>query len=110
MTTVKKTVQKLFRLSVEEAALLSEKAKAAGISESAYLRLMIRQKPNDYPEIRTLLRELINEINHIGVNVNQIVKNNNSNFYLPEDKEHLMAYMKKLNQVVKEAVVQIGDQ
>lgn len=31
------------------------------------------QKPNDYPEIRILLRELINEVNHIGININQMV-------------------------------------
>ena len=80
------------------------------MTESAYLRLMIRQKPNDYPEIRLLLKELINEINHIGNNINQIVKNHNAQFYSADDKTRLFAYMKKLNKAVDEAVRKIGNQ
>ena len=71
----KKSVKKLFCLSKTEAKLLRQKAKELGINDSEYLRLMISQKPNDYPEIVDLLKELINEVNHIGVNINQIVKN-----------------------------------
>lgn len=96
------------RLTPEENAILSEKAADAGMSDSSYLRLMITQKPNSYPEIRLMLKELINEINHIGVNVNQIVKNHNSGFYSTDDKNRLIAYMRKLNQTVDEAVKQIG--
>lgn len=44
-----------------------------------------------------LLRELINEVNHIGTNINQIVHNNNSGLYSDTDKEQLVAYMRKLN-------------
>ena len=62
-----------------------------------YLRLMISQKPNDYPEIRILLRELINEVNHIDTNINQIVHNHNSGIYSEDDKVRLIAYMRKLN-------------
>ena len=97
-------------MTPEEAAELSIKAKRAGINESAYLRLMIRQKPNDYPEIRLLLKELINEVNHIGNNINQIVKNHNAQFYSAEDKTRLFAYMKKLNKTVDEVVTKIGNQ
>lgn len=32
------------------------------MTESEYLRFMISQKPTDYPEMRILLRELINEV------------------------------------------------
>jgi hypothetical protein len=97
-------------MTPEEATELSEKAKRAGMNESEYLRLMIRQKPNDYPEIRLLLKELINEVNHIGHNINQIVKNHNAQFYSAEDKNRLFAYMKKLNRTVDEAVRKIGNQ
>ncbi len=80
------------------------------MSESEYLRLMVNQKPSQYPEIIELLKNLINEINHIGVNINQIVKNHNASFYSAEDKTRLYAYLKKLNILVKETVVKLGDQ
>lgn len=97
------------RLTPEENALLLKKAEEAGISASSYLRRMITQKPNDYPEIRILLKELINEVNHIGVNINQIVKNYNSGFYSDTEKNRLFAYMQKLNRLLGEAVKQLGD-
>ncbi|MDD6570768.1 MAG: plasmid mobilization relaxosome protein MobC [Thermoflexaceae bacterium] len=43
------------------------------------------------------MRELINEVNHIGTNIKQIVYNNNSGLYSETDKELLVAYMRKLN-------------
>ena len=68
------------------------------------------QKPNDYPEVSELLKELINEENRIAININQIVFNNNAGLYSKEDKTQLVAYMRKLNKKVNEAVVQIGNQ
>ena len=62
------------------------------------------------PEVRELLKELINEVNRIGININQIVFNNNAGLYSKEDKTQLVAYMRKLNKKVNEAVVQIGNQ
>ena len=51
---------KKFRISPEDAKELAHKAEQAGMNESEYLRLLISQKPNDYPEIRILLKEFIN--------------------------------------------------
>ena len=85
-------------------------AEQRGIKESEYIRLLLSQKPNDYPEIRIMLRELINEVNAIGNNINQITRNHNSKLYREEDRELLSAYMKKLNLLVKEAVETIGNQ
>ena len=87
---------KKFRLIPEEAAELEEKAEKMNMTESEYLRFMISQKPTDYPQMRILLKELINEVNHIGTNINQIV-HNNSGLYSETDKEQLVAYMRKLN-------------
>ena len=93
-----------------EAEMLAKKAGESGMCEADYLRLLISQKPNDYPEVRKLLKELINEVNRIGININQIVFNNNAGLYSKEDKTQLVAYMRKLNKKVNEAVVQIGNQ
>lgn len=103
------SVSKLLRMTPEEAKVLSDKALAAGMDESGYLRLMISQKPNDYPEIRMLIKDLINEINRIGNNINQVVYNNNSGLYSLDDKNRLFAYMKKIHQKLDEVVRIIGD-
>ena len=103
-------VRKTLRLMPEEAKMLAKKACDNGMNEAEYIRLLISQKPNDYPEVRKLLKELINEINRIGININQIVFNSNAQMYSKKDKEQLVAYMKKLNQSVSEAVVKIGNQ
>ena len=97
MSQDKLALVKKFRLSPREASMLADKAQQANMTESEYLRLMIFQKPKDYLEIRILLRELINEVNHIGTNINQIVHNYNSGMYSEDDKERLVAYMCKLN-------------
>ncbi len=105
----KKEIQKLFLLSKEEDAMLKEKAKNAGLSEGAYLRFLISQKPTDYPEMRILIKNLINEVNHIGVNINQIVKNNNAEFYIPSEKNELFAYMNLLLRKMQEVIARLDD-
>lgn len=86
-------VRKTLRLTPVEAKLLEEKSTNAGMNEAEYLRFLISQKPNDYPEIRKLIKELINEVNHIGVNINQIVHHHNYELYSKADREQLIAYM-----------------
>lgn len=81
-------------MTVQEAEQLRLDAEKRGLKESAYIRLLLSQKPNDYPEIRIMLRELINEVNAIGNNINQITRNHNS----------------KLNLLVKEVLEAIGNQ
>ncbi len=103
-------VRKTLRLMPEEAKMLAAKAKESGMNEAEYIRFLISQKPRDYPEVRKLLKELINEVNRIGININQIVFNNNAGIYTKKDKEQLSAYMKKLNKSVNEAVVSLGNQ
>lgn len=110
MAQEKKTVVKPFRMTEKEAQQLRLAAQERGIGESAYIRLLLSQKPNDYPEIRIMLRELINEVNAIGNNINQITRNHNSRLYREEDRVLLSAYMKKLNLLVKETIEKIGNQ
>ena len=110
MAGEKKTVVKPFRMTEKEAEQLKSDAGRQGLKESEYIRLLLSQKPNDYPEIRILLRELINEVNAIGNNINQITRNHNSKLYREQDRELLYAYMKKLNLLVKEVVEILGNQ
>lgn len=55
-------IRKTLRLMPQEAEMLAKKAGESGMCEADYLRLLISQKPNDYPEVRELLKELINEV------------------------------------------------
>lgn len=110
MAGEKKTVIKPFRMTEKEAAQLKENAMQYGIKESEYIRLLLSQKPNDYPEIRILLKDLINEVNAIGNNINQITRNHNSKIYREADRELLSAYMKKLNLLVREVAEALGNQ
>lgn len=103
-------IKKTLRLMPVEAEKLAEKSKEAGMCEADYLRLLITQKPNDYPEIRILLKDLINEVNAIGNNINQITRNHNSKIYREADRELLSAYMKKLNLLVREVAENIEKQ
>lgn len=74
-------IRKTLRLMPQEAKALAEKAAEQNMNEAEYIRLLISQKPNDYPEVRKLLKELINEVNRIGININQIVFNSNAGLY-----------------------------
>ena len=104
------SVSKVLRMTPEEAKLLKEKSDEAGLSESGYLRLLITQKPNDYPEVRILLKQLINEINHIGTNINQIAHRVNGGYYTAGDKDRLFAYLRKIDTTIGKVVTALGYQ
>lgn len=103
-----KEVVKHFRLTAEDAETFAKLAREAGMKEADYFRLLITQKPNDYPEVRSGLKSLINEVNRIGVNINEVVYNNNSRLYREQDKNRLVAYMRRLNETVEKAVDDFG--
>ncbi len=69
---------RLYRWELEE---LQNRQKRWGFSDSQYLRMLITNRPRDYPEIRKELERMNQEINRIGVNINQITHNNNSALY-----------------------------
>lgn len=94
-----------FRLSEKEAAYLQKVASENSMSMSRYIRMLVdadmekgivekRQSQN------LLRRDLINEVNHIGVNINQITRSHNKNLYSEHDKRKLFALMKRLNEMV----------
>ena len=52
-------IKKTLRLKPAEAEVLASKAAEVGMCEVGYLRLLITQKPYDYPETRKLLKKSI---------------------------------------------------
>jgi len=97
-----------FRLSKEQKEKLKRIAKRSHVSESEVLRRWIDGKVLvDYESFRAV-RDLTFEIHKIGVNINQIAKNQNSGFYLPQDKRRLEMDMKALQkqlEVIQEIVL-----
>lgn len=83
---------------------LRRQADEMGVSESQFLRMLITNRPRDYPAIRQELQRLNNEINHIGVNINQIVHNHNSRLYSEEDRHRLYVLMKRLKDLIQQVI------
>ncbi len=96
-----------FRLSEKEAAYLQNVAAENSMSMSRYIRMLIDADMEkgivEKRHLQSLLRrDLINEINHIGININQITRSHNENLYSEHDKRKLFALMKKLNEMVSQ--------
>lgn len=96
------TLRKHFKLTEETAKLLAERSKAENMNESEYIRyLLLNQSEN--PRSRELELEIMrlrNEINKIGLNINQLVKNSNSHIYSEDDKIVLNIQMKEINELL----------
>lgn len=90
---------------------LKEKSGAYGMDISKYVRYIIEKdaektKPGLITaEERIYRKQIIYEINKIGTNINQIVKNVNSHFYVRSEKKKLFELMqdvyKKLEDISK---------
>lgn len=96
--------RKEIRLSIAELEALQRQAAEMGVTDSQYLRMLITNRPRDYPAIRQELQRLNNEINHIGVNINQITHNNNSRLYSEADKHRLYVFMKQLKEQMQQVI------
>ena len=90
---------RLYRWELEE---LQKQAEKMGLSDSQYLRMLITNRPRDYPEIRKELERMNQEINRIGVNINQITHNNNSALDSREEKHRLDVFLKQIKTLVSQ--------
>lgn len=92
------TLRKHFKLTEETARILTECSKAENMNESEYIRyLILNQSENPRSkELELEVMRLRNEINKIGVNINQIVKNNNSHIYSEDDKIKILQLMNEI--------------
>lgn len=105
-----KKVMKNFRITEDENKKFHQLAEKHQMKESEYFRFLLSQKPKDYPEIAQLLKQLINEVNYIGHNINRVVKSIHSGYLGINDEKVLIAYMKKINMEVKKVADLIGSQ
>ena len=104
------TLRKHFKLTEETANLLAERSKAENMNESEYIRYLLLNQ-SEHPRSRELELEVMrlrNEINKIGLNVNQIVKNSNSHIYNESDKIKLNLQMEQIRDLLMMCVSNIG--
>jgi hypothetical protein len=96
-------IRKHFKLTDETAKLLAERSRAENMNESEYIRYLLLNQ-SEHPRSRELELEIMrlrNEVNKIGVNINQIVKNNNSQFYRKDDKMNLISQIAEIKSIVQ---------
>ena len=92
------TLRKHFKLTEETVNLLAERSKAEKMNESEYIRYLLLNQ-SEHPRSRELELEVMrlrNEINKIGVNINQLVKNSHSHIYKEDDKIELKSQINKM--------------
>lgn len=96
-------IRKHFKLTEETAKILEEQSKAEGMNESEYIRYLLLSQ-SEHPRSKELELEVMrlrNEINKIGVNVNQIVKNSNSYMYSEGDKIELIFELQNIKKLLE---------
>ena len=98
-----------FRLTKEQEEYLDKNCQSLGITSSAYIRGLLDERRKKQPKLLELTREereyharIISEVNRIGVNINQIVKNVNSFFYSRREKEELYQLLEQVYQLLAE--------
>lgn len=95
---MKRTEEFKMRLSPEEKNTLIGKAAQVHLSQSELVRKLITGQ-NVYEYNKDLvqgIKDMTNEINKIGVNINQIVHNLNMGKYTDYEKTKLFAYMQEI--------------
>ena len=108
MSKQSRDISRQIRFSKREYNLIMERAADNDMKFSAYMRFMALSRDATDPKLRKLIVKLINEVNYIGHNINQIVRNNNSGLYLESDKIRLMEYMRTLNMKLGEVTDKYG--
>lgn len=95
----------IFRIDEDEKNMLETKARLANVSRAELLRKFIRDENimiYDKEAVQAI-KNLVNEVNSIGVNINQIVHNVNMGKYSDYEKKKLFA----MNQVIIEKITEL---
>ncbi|MGN0141513.1 MAG: MobC family plasmid mobilization relaxosome protein [Roseburia sp.] len=103
---MEKSIPKHFRITEEQQRHLDEQSQKFGVTNSEYLRRLIDADRGEKIEVCTQedflqRKKLIYEINKIGNNINQIVRNVNMHYYTDYEKKKLFAMMKKIMELLE---------
>lgn len=94
------------RVDDETMAYLNKIEEKSGLRQAAVIRMILENAKNnetvrvssktDYQS----MKELVREVNKIGININQIVRSANEHFYTKYEKKKLFAMMQALNEMI----------
>ena len=93
-------------MSEEDEQFLREQCDLYGMNDSEYFRYLLNKVKNPAKsmirpkEEFLVIKELTDEINHIGININQIVRNVNMLYYSDHEKRKLFALMEEIKNKV----------
>lgn len=91
------------RLNDDELSLLNDKVIKSGYSRERYIRSLISGiVPRENPPLE--YHKLINEFNHIGVNLNQLVK---QNYQRPVLERDIRTVLNQFEEMIKKLDIQI---
>lgn len=104
---MERKIHRNFRITPEQLQHLEKQSERYNGNHSQYIRKLLDEDMGKnhgaYTKEEFLVKkQLIYEINRIGNNINQIVKNVNMNFYSDYEKKKLFAMMKKLLELMEE--------
>ena len=94
-------IHKNFRIQEDQVLHMEGQCKIYGINSSEYIRRLIdtdmgKATPDQTKEAFLVHKQMVYEINRIGNNINQIVKNVNMHYYTDYEKKKLFALMNKI--------------
>lgn len=94
-----------FRVDDKTYRFIKKQIKIYGISESTYIRKILEQQQGadihlESKEAFLAKKDLTRELNRIGTNINQIVRNVNANYYIDYEKKKLFALMNEIKEKV----------
>ena len=94
------------RLTSVEKEKLRRDAKNAGLSLSAYMRELINgNEPKsrvdllELMQLRVTISDMKNEINKIGVNINQVTRSFNATYFSENEKRKLYGYLMEFEKI-----------
>lgn len=98
---MEKNVHKNFRITQKEWDHIQMRCEMYGVTPSEYARRLIDADMGKQIQIPTkeeflAKKQLTYEVNRIGNNINQIVKNVNMHFYTDYEKKKLFALMRRV--------------
>lgn len=101
-----KNVRKRFRITEEQQKHIESQCERYGIRESEFLRRLLDADMGKKMKVQTkeeflAQKQLIYEINQIGTNINQIVKNVNMHYYTDYEKKKLFAMTRKIIELLE---------
>lgn len=98
---MEKSIHKNIRITQKQWEHIQKRCDLYGINTSEYIRRLIDADIGKVVPVQTkeeflIKKQMIYEVNRIGNNINQIVKNVNMHYYTEHEKKKLFAMMQKV--------------